>query len=238
MKPPKLCIALDNPSLESNLALLTSLRPLSPAKQAQIWLKVGLRSFIRDGVRGLDSIRACGDYKLFLDLKLYDIPNTMLDSITECARLGVDMLTIHASCGFEAMRAIARLKESHAQFPLIIAVTALTSFDNEGFEMIYNAPLFPHALRLATLSYQAGIDGIVCSVNECAAIKARTQEGFLAITPGIRPFGESSGDQKRVATLEDSKRAGSDFVVIGRPIYEAHEPLDIVGKILNTLQGE
>lgn len=229
----KLCIALDRSTLQDNLTLLESLHTL-PTQQ-DIWLKVGLRSFIRDGVQGLNRIRAQGNYKIFLDLKLYDIPNTMLDSLHECCNLGIDMLTIHTSCGFETMRAIARCKEQHSHFPLIIGVTALTSFDNESFERIYNAPLFPHTLHLAELAYQAGIDGVVCSVQECAAIKQRTQKEFLAITPGIRPFGENADDQKRISTIKDAKEACSDFVVIGRPIYEATQPLFVVNKILESL---
>lgn len=233
----KLCIALDTPSLETNLAILEKLDTLSPKQKSQIWLKVGLRSFIRDGIGGLEAIKRLGDYKIFLDLKLYDIPNTMLDAIVECGKLGVHMLTIHTSSGFEAMRAIARLKESGVRLPLIIGVSALTSFDDDGFIEIYNARVFSHTLSLAKLAYKAGIDGVVCSVEESLAIKQLTQKEFLTITPGIRPFGENAEDQKRVATLESAKEAMSDFVVIGRPIYKAHSPLQVVQKIQAALES-
>ena len=228
----KLCIALDNPTLEQNCALVHHLLPLSDAQKKRIWLKVGLRSFIRDGIKGIESLRHSGDYKIFLDLKLYDIPNTMLDAIDEVQKIGVDMLTIHTSCGFEAMKKIAALKQSRSNMPLIVGVSALTSFENGGFMEIYNAPLFSHTLKLSTLAYRAGIDGVVCSVQESRAIKDSTQQDFLTITPGIRPFGEEADDQKRVATLESAREAMSDFVVIGRPIYKADNPLAVVERIL------
>lgn len=229
----KLCIALDNPSRVQNLALLQTLQILEDSQKSKIWLKVGLRSFIRDGIKGIEAIKKMGNYRIFLDLKIYDIPNTMLDALNECYTMGVDMLTIHTSCGFEAMKAIAMLKNQHSNFPLVIGVSALTSFDNEGFAQIYNASVFSHTIHLAKLAYNAGIDGVVCSVQESLAIKKATESRFLTITPGIRPFGEVANDQKRVATLQDAKLARSDFVVIGRPIYKAENPLSVVEKILH-----
>lgn len=228
----KLCIALDNPHLQDNLMLLEALDALSQSQKHDIWLKVGLRSFIRDGIQGIESLKKYGDYRIFLDLKLYDIPNTMLDAIMETQKLGVDMLTIHTSCGFEAMKAIARLKENQHNMPLIVGVSALTSFDNEGFMEIYNASLFSHTLKLASLAFQAGIDGVVCSTQESLAIKKATHSTFLTITPGIRPFGENTNDQKRVASLQDALDSQSDFVVIGRPIYKDSNPLSVVERIL------
>ncbi|WP_300731842.1 orotidine-5'-phosphate decarboxylase [Helicobacter mastomyrinus] len=229
-----LCIALDNPTLKENIALVDSLSALLPTQKEHIWLKIGLRSFIRDGISGIEALKKYGNYKIFLDLKLYDIPNTMLDAIMEMSQIGVDMLTIHTSCGFEAMKMIAQLKESKEGLPLIIGVSALTSFDNDDFMEIYNVPLFSHTLKLSSLAYRAGIDGVVCSVQEGRAIKQITQNTFLTITPGIRPFGEEANDQRRVATLQDAKAAMSDFVVIGRPIYKAENPLSIVERILQS----
>ncbi|TLD80504.1 orotidine-5'-phosphate decarboxylase [Helicobacter sp. MIT 05-5293] len=231
----ELCIALDNPSQRQNLTLLETLQALEDSQKSKIWLKIGLRSFIRDGVKGLEAIKKMGDYRIFLDLKIYDIPNTMLDALNECYAIGVDMLTIHTSCGFEAMKAIAMLKAKHNDFPLVIGVSALTSFDNEGFAEIYNANVFSHTIHLAKLAYNAGIDGVVCSVSESLAIKRATDKRFLTITPGIRPFGESANDQKRVATLQDAKLAQSDFIVIGRPIYKAENPLQVVRQILSLI---
>lgn len=228
-----LCIALDNPTLEQNCILLDSLSSLSECQKERIWLKVGLRSFVRDGLSGINALKKYGNYRIFLDLKLYDIPNTMLDTINEIQKMGVDMLTIHTSCGFECMRAIAKIKDESANMPLIIGVTTLTSFDNEGFMDIYNASIFSHTLKLSSLAYRAGIDGVVCSVQECLAIKMATQSNFLCVTPGIRPFGESQDDQTRVANLDDALNANSDFVVIGRPIYKDRNPLSVVERILS-----
>lgn len=228
----KLCIALDNPHLQDNLMLLQALDSLSQCQKHDIWLKVGLRSFVRDGIKGIEKLKKYGDYRIFLDLKLYDIPNTMLETIIEIQKIGIDMLTIHTSCGFEAMRTIAKLKENQSNMPLIVGVSALTSFDNESFMEIYNASLFSHTLKLASLAFQAGIDGVVCSVQESLAIKKATCSTFLTITPGIRPFGESANDQKRVANLQEAREAMSDFVVIGRPIYKDENPLSVVERIL------
>lgn len=231
----KLCIALDMPTLDSNLTLLGQLEGLSVVQKENIWLKVGLRSFIRDGVFGLEQLRKHGNYRIFLDLKLYDIPNTMLDAVAECGKLGVDMITIHTSSGFKAMRAIARIRELNSQLPLVVGVGALTSFDDENFEQIYNARVFSHTLTLAKLAHQAGIDGMVCSVRESLAVKQLTQDDFLTITPGIRSVGEQVEDQRRVATIQDAKDAMSNFVVIGRPIYNADDPFQVVQTIMENL---
>ena len=228
---PKLCVALDRESRESNLALVRLLKSHS----AHLWLKVGLRSFVRDGKEFLEDLRRIGDFRLFLDLKLYDIPNTMLDTMREIHALGVDMLTIHASSGAQAMRALARYRETNPTAPRILAVTALTSFGQEDFGQIYNAPILNHARNMAVLAYESGCDGVVCSCFETQSIKAATSKSFIALTPGIRPFGEESSDQKRVADLALAKRVGSDFIVVGRPIYRAQDPRGVVERILEIL---
>lgn len=225
----KLCIALDLPNKQDNLALVKSLAHLD----SMLWLKVGLRSFLRDG-RGLIScIKEIGNFKLFLDLKLYDIPNTMCDAFSEISSLGINMLTIHASSGLEAMQALAKQKNKSS--PLILAVTALTSFDDEGFMRVYNAKVDSHALHLAKLAYNGGVDGVVCSCFEVENIKAHTHKNFITLTPGIRPFGEGSGDQKRVADIAMAKRVGSDFIVVGRPIYQSSDPKGMVERILESI---
>ena len=233
MKAPKLCVALDLPTKESNLTLAQSLKIHSK----NLWLKVGLRSFVRDGKEFLKELRNIGDFKLFLDLKLYDIPNTMLDTLDEIHKLGIDMLTIHASSGVKVMKALAQYKQETPNAPLILAVTALTSFDEETFTQIYNAPILNHARNMAVLAYTSGCDGVVCSCFESKAIKEATHESFLTLTPGIRPFGEESSDQKRVADLAFAKEAKSDFIVVGRPIYKAQDPKGVVTKILESLRS-
>lgn len=227
----KLCIALDLPSAEENLALLESLK-----EEERLWVKVGLRSFIRDGAGLLERIKAMNpQFKIFLDLKLYDIPNTMRDSVAAIVDLKVDMLTIHASSGKEAMIAVMQQIQGIANPPLVMAVTALTSFDKEGFFEIYHTGLETQVIEFAKMAKECGVNGVVCSCAESLAIKTQLGEEFLTLTPAIRPFGESSGDQKRVATLEDAKEAKSDFIVVGRPIYKAQNPKVMVEQILRNL---
>ncbi len=229
----KLVIALDMPSLDENLALLREI----PSED--IWVKVGLRSFIRDGKGILDSIRKIAPFKIFLDLKLYDIPNTMADSAYECAKLGIDMITIHASAGEIAMRAVMQRLESFPARPLIMGVSALTSFDDEGFKAVYNAPITQGVQNLARISKLAGIDGMVCSVQESEMIKNLNGVNFLTLTPGIRPFGDindKSDDQKRIATIQDAKNAKADFIVIGRPIYKSKNPTQAISQILEEIK--
>lgn len=227
----KLCIALDLPSQKENLALLESLKG-----SGQVWVKVGLRSFIRDGAGFLEKIKALNpQFKIFLDLKLYDIPNTMGDSVESIATLNVDMLTIHASSGKEAMlEVMARLK-TLSNPPLVMAVTALTSFDEDSFFAIYHTGLETQVLEFAKMAKECGVNGVVCSCAESLAIKEQLGDAFLTLTPAIRPFGESSADQKRVATLQDAKEARSDFIVVGRPIYKAENPKKVVETILENL---
>lgn len=234
----QLCLALDLESMEDNLALLSK---LSSLQSDCFWVKVGLRSFIRDGIRLIDEIKALG-FKIFLDLKLYDIPNTMADAAYSCALLGVDMITIHTSSGREAMSGVmARLKEMEQKEgkkrPLVFGVTALTSFDDASFSEIYHAPIDTQATILGIMAYESGLDGIVCSVFESLEIKAATNPSFLTLTPGIRPFAESSDDQKRVASIAQAKESKSDFLVIGRPIYKDDNPLAITQKILQEIQS-
>jgi len=227
----KLVIALDMAQKESNLELLKEL------KEFDIWVKVGLRSFIRDGKGFLESIKEINpDFKIFLDLKLYDIPNTMADAAVEIAKLGlVDMFNIHASAGVEAMQEVVKRVETIKNRPLILAVTALTSFDNSSFKKIYNAPLQTKALEFAKDAFNSNLDGVVCSVYESKKIKEATNKEFLTLTPGIRPFNENKDDQKRVATIEDAKKNLVDFIVVGRPIYKALNPKEKVKEILNSI---
>ncbi|PAF42460.1 orotidine-5'-phosphate decarboxylase [Helicobacter sp. 11S02596-1] len=228
----QLCIALDLEEKSKNLALLATLKGLD------IWVKVGLRSYIRDGVSFIKEIKTIDtNFKIFLDLKLYDIPNTMADAAFECAKIGIDMLTLHTSSGKVAMQSVMERLSACPKRPLVFGVSALTSFDSEGFEAIYNAPLEKHATFLATLGYQSGIDGAVCSVYESQAIKQATHPGFLTLTPAIRPFNEDKNDQKRTADLTQAKNALADFIVIGRPIYQSKDPLSVVKKILHTIEA-
>ncbi|WP_104722692.1 orotidine-5'-phosphate decarboxylase [Helicobacter mesocricetorum] len=227
----KLCVALDLASRKENLDLLETL------KDNEIWVKVGLRSFIRDGKEFLHSIKAINpSFKIFLDLKLYDIPNTMGDSIDEIVKLGVDMVTLHASSGREGMCEVMEHLKAIENPPLVMAVTALTSFDEKSFFEVYHNDISSQVLEFAKMAFSVGVNGIVCSCLESLQIKKAFGQDFLTLTPAIRPFGEGSGDQKRVANLQDAKEAMSDFIVVGRPIYKAENPRAIVRKILESME--
>ena len=226
----KLCVALDLPSRAENIALTQKL------KSEDVWLKVGLRSFIRDGEALLHEIKAINPhFKLFLDLKIHDIPNTMADAAESMVSLGVDMFNVHASSGVKAMRMVMERVNALPNPPIVLAVTALTSFDNASFEAIYKTPIAQKAVDFAKDAYESGLHGVVCSVYESLNIKAHTASSFLTLTPGIRPFGESSNDQERVADLEMAKAQQSDFIVVGRPIYHSADPLGIVKKIIENI---
>ena len=228
----ELCVALDLPSAQENLALAESL------KSHDIWMKVGFRAYIRDGKAFIDALKKINPkFKIFLDLKLYDIPNTMADAAQEIAELGVDMFNIHASAGKVAMKTVMERLSTYENRPLVLAVTALTSFDEENFTLIYEKGINEKAEQFAKMSYENGLDGVVCSTFESRAIKNATSNKFLTLCPGIRPFGEDAGDQKRVATLEVAEVEGVDFPVIGRPIYKSENPLEKVEAILNIIAG-
>ena len=226
----ELCVALDLPSAEENLALARSL------KSYNIWMKVGFRAYIRDGKPFIEALKEINpNFKIFLDLKLYDIPNTMADASEEIAKLGVDMFNIHASAGAVAMKTVMQRLSTYEKRPLVLAVTALTSFDEENFSAIYEKSINEKAEQFAKMSYENGLDGVVCSTFESRAIKNATSNEFLTLCPGIRPFGEDAGDQQRVATLELAKEEGVDFPVIGRPIYRDSNPVEKVEKIVKII---
>lgn len=226
----KLCVALDLPSAKENLELVRKI------KEYDVWLKVGLRAFIRDGYPFLTELKSINpNFKIFLDLKLHDIPNTMADAAEEIAKFGVDMFNVHASAGKIAMTEVMeRLKECK-QKPIVLAVTALTSFDEENFQAVYNQDITSKATQFAKDAYESGIHGVVCSAFESKAIKEYTSKEFITLCPGIRPFGEAAGDQKRVANINVAQQEKVDFIVVGRPIYTSTSPITVVKKILEII---
>jgi orotidine-5'-phosphate decarboxylase len=226
----ELCVALDLPTKEQNLELVEKI------KEYPVWLKVGFRSYIRDGKEFIHALKEINpEFKIFLDLKLYDIPNTMADAAESIMELGVDMFNVHASAGKIAMQTVMQRLSSYEKRPLVLAVTALTSFDEEEFRAVYNQDIASKTDQFAKESYEAGLDGVVCSAFESASIKTITSANFATLTPGIRPFGEDAGDQKRVADIAMAKEQRVDFIVVGRPIYTAADPSALVAKILSKL---
>jgi orotidine-5'-phosphate decarboxylase len=227
----KLCISLDLPTAKENLALVEQI------KDFDVWLKVGFRSYIRDGKAFLEDLKAINpNFKIFLDLKLYDIPNTMADAAEEISLFGlVDMFNVHASSGRFAMKTVMDRIKDIPNKPLVLAVTALTSFDNDAFKEVYNEDISTKATKFAIDTYESGVDGVVCSAYESLDIKNNTSTEFITLCPGIRPFGEDSGDQKRVADIAFAKENLVDFIVVGRPIYKDADPKSVVEKILKNL---
>ncbi len=223
----ELCVALDLPTKEENLSLIKQI------KEYDVWLKVGLRTYIRDGEDFLKAIKQINpEFKIFLDLKLYDIPNTMADAAESIVGLGVDMFNVHASAGKRAMSTVMQRLEKYEMRPIVLAVTALTSFSEEEFGAVYEKNIAQKANQFAIDAMQSGLDGVVCSAFESESIKDITSKEFMTLTPGIRPFGEDAGDQKRVADVAFAKEALVDFIVVGRPIYQAENPSEVVRKIL------
>lgn len=226
----ELCVALDLPTKEQNLELIEKI------KEYDVWLKVGLRSYIRDGKEFLEDIKKINpDFKIFLDLKLYDIPNTMADSAESIMGLGVDMFNVHASAGKRAMKEVMNRLSKYEKRPIVLAVTALTSFSEDEFVDVYEKSISQKADQFAKDAKESGLDGVVCSAFESKSIKNITDDSFMTLTPGIRPFGESAGDQKRVADVAFAKNEKVDFIVVGRPIYQAQNPNEVVSKILKQL---
>lgn len=226
----KLCVALDLPTKEENLELVSKI------KEYDVWLKVGLRSYIRDGEDFLIEIKKINpNFKIFLDLKLYDIPNTMADAAESIMSLGVDMFNVHASAGVRAMSEVMSRLSKYESRPIVLAVTALTSFSEDEFVEVYEKDIASKANQFAKDAMRSGLDGVVCSAYESASIKGITKNEFMTLTPGIRPFGEDSGDQQRVADVAYAKSAMVDFIVVGRPIYQASNPAEVIKKILEQL---
>ncbi len=226
----ELCVALDLPTKEENLDLINKI------KEYDVWLKVGLRSYIRDGEEFLKDIKRINpDFKIFLDLKLYDIPNTMADAAESIMGLGVDMFNVHASAGKRAMQEVMERLKKYENRPIVLAVTALTSFNEDEFTEVYEASIAQKADQFAKDAYESGLDGVVCSAYESASIKKITDNKFMTLTPGIRPFGEDAGDQQRVADVAYAKSADVDFIVVGRPIYKSDDPALVVEKILQSI---
>jgi orotidine-5'-phosphate decarboxylase len=160
----------------------------------------------------------------------------MADAAESIALLNVEMFNVHASSGKAAMRAVMERLKPLKNRPLVLSVTALTSFDDESFKAVYGENIEKKALQFAKESYESGLDGVVCSVYESLAIKNAANEEFLTLSPGIRPFGsEQKDDQKRVADIKTALKNKCDFIVVGRPIYQAKNPSDAVRKILDGI---
>lgn len=228
MKSPVI-VALDFPSMEQALAMAQQLDP----KQCRV--KVGKELFTRSGPVVVEALQRLG-FEVFLDLKFHDIPNTTAMAVKAAAELGVWMVNVHCSGGLKMMAACREQLEQHVGAkPLLIGVTVLTSMEQQDLAGIgLDVPVQQQVLRLAQLAEQAGLDGLVCSAQEAQPLKQQWPAGQL-ITPGIRPVGSAQDDQKRILTPAQAMQAGSDYLVIGRPITQAAEPQQVLASILGTL---
>ncbi|MDR2153029.1 MAG: orotidine-5'-phosphate decarboxylase [Helicobacteraceae bacterium] len=222
----KLCVALDLQSAKENIAVAERLSGLD------LWFKVGLRSFIRDGWTFVGEVKKLSGAPIFLDLKLCDIPNTTADAALEIALRGADMFNIHASAGIKALETTMNRLSALKTRPIALAVTALTSFSADEFAAIYDKPIEKAAIDMARSAYEAGLDGAVCSVYESGAIKTACAARFLTLCPGVRLAGDDAGDQSRVASPQTALSEGVDFIVMGRPIIGAKDPLEAAKNVL------
>ena len=228
VKQNKIIVALDFPDAASALALVDRLDP------ALCRLKVGKELFT---VAGPDLVRtlAARGYEVFLDLKFHDIPNTVAAACRAAAGLGVWMMNVHASGGRRMMQAAREALAESPRRPLLIGVTVLTSMSAEDLaETGIDTEPAAQVLRLASLTQACGLDGVVCSAQEAALLRARLGEGFRLVTPGIRPAGSETGDQRRVMTPMQAMAAGATDLVIGRPITAAADPV----KVLQSINAE
>ena len=216
---PRVIVALDFPSAAEALALAARLTP------ERCRLKVGKELFTRAGPQLVRELGASG-FDVFLDLKYHDIPNTVAQACAAAADLGVWMLNVHALGGRRMMEAARTAVQQFARRPLLIAVTVLTSHDAEDLAQI-GLPADPQAvaLRLAALAQDAGMDGVVCSAQEATAMRRRLGPTFLLVTPGIRSAVDGGDDQRRTATPAMAIGWGASYLVVGRPITRAADPL-------------
>jgi orotidine-5'-phosphate decarboxylase len=219
MADPKIIVALDFADAKAALELAQKLDP------AQCRVKVGKELFTAAGPALVDALASRG-FGVFLDLKFHDIPNTVASACRAAARLGVWMLNVHASGGRAMLKAARDAIPAGPDAPRLIAVTLLTSMAQSDLDDLGIAGTPDEVvLRLAALTHACGLDGVVCSAREAAAVRAQSGDKFALVTPGIRPADAAADDQQRVATPAGAIRSGATYLVIGRPITRAPDPL-------------
>lgn len=230
MTDSKVIVALDYPTQEQALAFVEQVTPESCR------LKIGKEMFTLFGPDFVRQLVAKG-FDVFLDLKFHDIPNTVAKAVAAAAELGVWMVNVHASGGKTMMEAAAKALEPYGdKAPKLIAVTVLTSMSADDMRDIgVKVEPFEHVRRLASLTQEAGLDGVVCSAREARMLRSRLGDDFLLVTPGIRPIGADAGDQQRIMTPEKAIEQGSSYLVIGRPITQAEQPLQVLEQINESL---
>jgi len=234
MRAKDVIIALDFPTREETLAFLDKF----PAGEKP-FVKIGMELFYAAGPDMVREIKARG-HKIFLDLKLHDIPNTVKRSMSVLSRLDVDMVNLHAAGGSEMMKAaLEGLTRPDGTRPLLIAVTQLTSTDAATLknELLIDVPMAETVMSYAKNAADSGLDGVVCSPLEAALVKERCGEDFVTVTPGIRFADSAVGDQKRIMTPEKAGKSGCDCIVVGRPITQAEDPVAAYRRAVKDFLG-
>ncbi len=221
----RLIIALDLPTAAEARKLV------SAVGDAAVFYKVGKQLFTAEGPQVVRDLTASGR-KVFLDLKFHDIPNTVAGAVGEAAKLGVDMLTVHASGGGKMLRAAVEAAKARPGMA-VLAVTVLTSLDDDDLDKIgVRGHVLDQVLRLSAIALADGCQGIVASAREARQLRAELGKDFLLVTPGVRPKGSPAGDQARVVTPAEALAAGASHIVVGRPITGASDPAAVVREIL------
>jgi orotidine-5'-phosphate decarboxylase len=231
----RLVVALDVDSLNQLRSLVRRLAP-------EVGMfKVGKQLFTHAGPQAVRLIQELGG-EIFLDLKFHDIPNTVAKAAVEATRLGVKMFNVHASGSLEMMRATVKevrrvCRQERRRRPIMLAVTVLTSLNEDDLKRVgIDGEVADQVVRLALLTKEAGMDGVVASPHEVADIRKACGRRFVIVTPGIRPFDSNRNDQQRVMTPADAIRAGVDYIVVGRPILEAKDPLCAAQEIVAQME--
>lgn len=222
MNEPRLIIPLDFAVVDEALALVNQLDP------TLCRVKIGKELFTRSGPVLVERIMQQG-FEIFLDLKFHDIPNTVARACAAAADLGVWMINVHAWGGERMLLAAREAIDKHNHRPLLIAVTVLTSMTDEDLRQIgVTKPVTEQVLDLARLAHHCNLDGVVCSAQEAEMLKTALGDQFKLVTPGIRPAGADRNDQRRVMTPAEAIKAGSHYLVIGRPVTQAPDPLQVL----------
>lgn len=226
-KTDRIIVALDLQTQDRLLELLAKLPEAS-------YVKVGMELFYSLGPDLIKRLKDRG-LKVFLDLKIHDIPNTAYGAVNALSKLGCDMLNVHCAGGLEMMR---RAREALVGDTKLIGVTQLTSIDQEAMnqQLRIHGSVEEVVLHYAALAKEAGLHGVVCSPQEAGIIKSRLGKDFLSVTPGVRPAGSATGDQKRISTPAEAIKAGSDYLVIGRPITRSRDPQQVFNEILAEIE--
>jgi len=229
MSDSKIIVALDYPTMAAAISLAKQLDP------NRCKLKVGKELFTRSGPQAVEQLTAMG-FDIFLDLKYHDIPSTVAKACRAAADLGVWMMNVHTLGGPAMMTAARDALANDTQRPLLIGVTLLTSMDEQTFQHIgLTGTISETVLRLANMAKQSGLDGVVCSAQEATTLRAQHGQQFQLVTPGIRPAHSDTGDQHRTMTPLEAIDAGSSYLVIGRPITAAENPMQALEAIETSL---